>query len=354
MAEKRTMQALLKRDLTPGILIEEVPIPQPDDDQVLLKVRAAGICGSDVHMYEGDASYKVFENSMPVILGHEFSAEVVQVGGNVQGIAPGQRVVVRPRAPCGQCHYCKTNRRHMCTGGSLAHGLRIDGGFAEYVVTWPETCIPLPDNISDTLGALIEPFGIAANAVHDGGLNMGESLVIQGPGPIGLLALIVAKARGVGNCIVIGTSRDTLRLERAKAFGANHVVIADQVDAVQAVRDLTDGRGADMVIEASGVPALLQTALDMCDKMGRVVVAGIYAGPAQVDFTAMVRGGKSLIGTYGGLVAWERILAWLSANPYYAQLSEDVITHRSHLADADAAFKRSVNKENIKEVFIFN
>lgn len=351
---KQTMQALIKRDPSPGLFLEEVPVPTPGEGQVLLKVRAVGICGSDVHMYEGDDSYKVFEEFMPLIIGHELSAEVVQLGKNVHGIAPGQRVVVRPRAPCGQCHYCATGRRHLCSEGNPTHGLRSDGGFAEYMVTGERNCVPIPDGVSDELGALIEPYGVAANAVHDGQLSMGETLVIQGPGPIGLLSLLVAKARGAGRCIVIGTSKDHMRLEKAREFGANNILIADEVDVVKEVQALTGGYGVDMVIEASGVPALLQTALDMCDKMGRVVVAGIYAKPAQIDFTPTVRAGKSLIGTYGGPVSWDRIIAWLEANPYYAKLSEGIITHRSQLKDAVAAFERSVKKENIKEVFVFN
>lgn len=349
------MKAVLKKTLDHGIFVEEVPIPQIGDDGVLIKVRAAGICGSDTHMYEGAASYKVFEKFFPLVMGHEFCGDVAEVGKNVKNVKPGDRVVSRVAASCGDCYYCRTDRMHFCeVAFQNIIGLQKDGGFAEYVAVGEASCIKMPDSMSYEMGALIEPLGVTANAVYDSGLNMGETVVVQGPGPIGLLTLLFAKARGAGKTIIIGTKADELRLSIAKKFDVDHVVIADETDAVKAVQDLTGGRGANLVFEASGVPKLVQTALDMTDKCGRVVVEGIYGAPGEVNFTPMVRSAKRLIGTYGGPIAWDRMIEWLGAKSHYATLPTEVVTHRSKLDDADAAFQRSVKKENVKEMFIMD
>lgn len=349
------MKAVLKKTLDPGVAVEEVPIPQIDDNGVLIKIRAAGICGSDVHMFEGAASYKVFERFFPLVMGHEFCGDVAEVGKNVTAVKPGDRVVSRVAASCGDCYYCRSGRMHFCeVAFQNIIGLQKDGGFAEYVAVGETSCIKMPDSVSYELGALIEPLGVTANAVYDSGLEMGETVVVQGPGPIGLLTLMFAKARGAGKTIVIGTKADKLRLEQAKKFDADHIVIADEVDAVQAVKELTGGHGANIVFEASGVPQLVQSALDMVDKCGRVVAEGIYGSPGQIDFTPMVRSAKRIIGTYGGPIAWERMIDWLGAKSHYAGLPTQVITHRTKLDDATAAFERSVKKENIKEMFIMD
>ncbi len=348
-----TMKAVLKKTLDHGVFVEDIPIPQIGDGDVLIKVRAAGICGSDTHMYEGAASYKVFEKFFPLVMGHEFCGEIAEVGRSVTTVKPGDRVVSRVAASCGDCYYCRTGRMHFCeVAFQNIIGLQKNGGFAEYIAVPDYNCIPLPDSISYELGALIEPLGVTANAVFDSGLEMGETVVVQGPGPIGLLTLLFAKARGAGKTIVIGTRQDALRLAQAKKFDADHIVVADEVDAVQTVRELTGGHGANIVFEASGVPQLVQSAVDMLDKTGRVVVEGIYGAPGQLDFTPMVRSAKRVIGTYGGPIAWDRMIDWLGAKSYYAQLPTQVITHRTTLTDAEAAFERSVHKENIKEMFI--
>ena len=346
------MKVVLKKNLNHGIAIEEIDIPKIGDNDVLIKVRRAGICGSDTHMYEGSDSYKVFEKFMPLVMGHEFSGDVAEVGKNVTTAKPGDRVTSRVAASCGDCYYCRTNRMHFCSEAfKRIIGLQNNGGFAEYVVVSDDSCIILPDNVSYELGALIEPLGVVANAVNDSNLSMGETVVVQGPGPIGLLLLLLAKARGAGKTIIIGTKKDELRLKLAEKFDADHIIIADEEDPVKAVLDLTDGHGANIVFEASGVPQLVQTALDMCDKTGRVVVVGIYGTSGQVDLTNMVRSAKSIIGTYGGPIAWERMIQWLGANSYYAKLATEVVSHRTPLDKAEEAFERSVNKENIKEMF---
>ncbi|MGL6200511.1 MAG: zinc-dependent alcohol dehydrogenase [Lachnospiraceae bacterium] len=350
------MKAIVKRTLEPGVDVADMPIPQIRDDQILMKVRAAGICGSDVHMYEGADSYKVFEKFFPLVLGHEFCGDIAEVGKNVKGVKPGDRVVSRVAPSCGNCYYCRTGRMHFCETAFASRilGLQKNGGMAEYVALEEDYCIKMPDSMSYEQGALIEPMGVTGNAVYDAELEMGETVVVQGPGPIGLLTLLFAKARGAGKTIIIGTSKDELRLSIARKFDVDHIVIADETDPVQAVKDLTGGHGANVVFEASGVPQLVQTALDMTDKCGRVVVEGIYGKPGSVNFTPMVRSAKRIIGTYGGPIAWDRMIDWLGANSHYGKLSLEVISHRTKLENAVEAFERSVQKQNVKELFIMN
>lgn len=351
---KGTMLALVKKDLTHGIHVEEVPIPQIAPDQVLVKIRASGICGSDVHMYEGDPSYEMFVPYMPVIVGHEFSGDVVEVGSAVKHLKLGDRVTCKSRAACGTCYYCVQGKPLYCETPASMLGFARDGGMAEYIAVEEKICITLPQEIGYDLGALIEPLGVSANTVIYADIQLGETVVIQGPGCIGLLAVLFAKANGCGNCIVIGTNKDKQRLEIAKQLGANYIINASETDPLQAVRELTAGRGAGVVIEASGAVPAVQTAVDMCEKAGRVILAGIYASAVTIDATPMVRASKSIISSYSSPPMWERITDWLVANPGYAAMAEKIITHRSKLQDGVAAFERSVHKENTKELFIMD
>lgn len=352
---KGKMLGIVTKTAGPGLFIEELPIPQIKDNEVLVKVRACGICGSDTHMYEGSDSYKVFEKFYPIVIGHEFSGEVVEVGKTAKGVAIGDRVVVKPAAFCLTCDNCRKGRFHFCSVAfQRILGLQKNGGFAEYAAVEDEACIVLPDSIDFDLAALIEPLGVTANAVYDSNLEMGETVVIQGPGPIGLLTLLFAKARGAGKTIIIGTTKDRARLEIAKKFDVDHILIVDEEDPVKGVKDLTNGRGADIVFEASGIPSLVQTALDMSDTTGRVVIVGIYDKPGEIALTPMVRAAKKLIGTYGGPIAWERLIQWLGAKSHYASLAKNVISHRTKIEDAMDAFERSVKKENIKELIVFD
>ncbi|HWQ80347.1 MAG TPA: alcohol dehydrogenase catalytic domain-containing protein [Anaerovoracaceae bacterium] len=346
------MKAVLKRSVAPGVSIEDIPIPEIKDNEVLVQVMAAGICGSDVHMYEGTPNYEWVAPYMPVVIGHEYAGIVVKTGNQVSTVKTGDRVACMCLSPCGVCHMCKTNRRHFCEAAfSRMMGYVNNGGFAEYSAVPEIGCVKLPDNITYEAGALIEPMSVCVNAVNDAGIRFGDAVVVMGPGPIGLMTLLFARASGAGKCIMIGTSKDTTRLELAKRFGADRIVIADETDVTEEIMKETGRYGADVVFEATGVPGLIQTGLDMLTKSGKLVAVGIYPQETKISLTNTVRGAKKIIGTYGGDITWERILNWLSSESYYAGRIQEIISNRTNINDAEAAFQRCVRKENIKEMF---
>ena len=345
------MKAIIKKGPFPGVSVEDIPIPECGDDDVLVEVKAAGICGSDVHIYEWTPNYEWTVPHMPYVLGHEFAGVVEQTGKNVVNCKPGDRVVCRPAYHCGQCHYCKTDRRHFCSNNGGIAGLTRNGGMAEFAVMKEAGIVHLPDNVTMEQAAIIEPMGVTANAVNDAGLHLGDFVVVQGPGPIGLLTMLFAKANGAGKCVMIGTSKDEGRLQVAREMGADYTFKSDEMDVMKAVMDLTDGFGADVVFEATGVPRLAQQALDMVEKSGKVVLVGIYPAAGEINLTTTVRQAKKLIGTYGGFISWERLLSWVSSNNPIAEKATKIISHTSSVDAANEAFERCVKKENIKEIF---
>ncbi len=349
-----TMKALRKTKPEPGVTYCEVPKPVCKPDEVLVQVKAVGICGSDVHIYEWTPNYEHTIPYMPYIMGHEYAGVIVEVGSEVKERKVGDRVVCRPFNECGHCHYCKSGQRFYCLNGKTPRGLCKDGAYAEYCAMQEDEVVPMPDSMSFEQGALVEPGIVTCSAVIDSRINFGDFCVIQGPGPIGLMTLLFAKAYGAGRCVVVGTKRDKLRLELAKELGADYVLLGDEVNVVEEVQKLTGGYGADIVFECTGVPAMVQTALDSVVRSGKVVLVGIYPKAGEINLTTTVRNAKQLIGTYSDGIAWEKLIDWMGSDNYYARQMTKLITHRSHLEDADAAFHRCINKENCKEMFIFD
>ncbi|HHX36510.1 MAG TPA: alcohol dehydrogenase catalytic domain-containing protein [Clostridiaceae bacterium] len=348
-----TMLALVKESPELGLTLKEVPVPTPLDDEVLIETKAIGICGSDVHVYNWSGGYEFMESLMPIIPGHEYSGQIVKVGKDVTRFKPGDRVVVKYTVECGQCVNCRTGRRFLCSEGSKNNnGFRKNGGFAKYSVQKEDGCVPLPDNVSYEQGALVEPMSVTSNAVAKAQLLFGDVVVVLGPGPIGLLTLMFARASGAGTCIMVGTSQDHSRLELAKDMGADYVFTSDTVDIKEKVMEITDGNGADVIFEATGVSALIQDCLDMLTQVGKLVCISIYGKVATLELNNFVRGAQTMMGTYaGGPVTWERILRWLASNDYYAKQGIKVVTHTSNIKESDEAFARCNAKENIKELF---
>jgi len=350
------MKAVVKKTSAPGIEVMEVPIPEVGEGEILVQVKESGICGSDVHVYEWQGGYEWLEPFLPRVLGHEFAGEVVETGPGVTMVKKGDRVLARTsrKGPCGRCEYCRTNRRHFCVEHyKTLTGWKIDGGFAEFFKTSEEGVVKLPDCVSYEEAALAEPISIGASAVNDARLIFGDIVVVIGPGTIGLLTLLMAKSAGAGRCMVCGTSQDKFRLEKALELGADVVVNADKEDLRKKVMEMTGGMGADIVFECSGASSVVQTAVDISAKVsGRVILEGIYAKPVMLELSnSMVRSARMIRGSYSGFVAWERTVEWIASNREKARQCCKIITHRTKIDDAAAAFERSVRKENIKEMF---
>lgn len=340
------MKAIVKTRREPGIEVLEVDVPEVRENDILVKVAAGSLCGSDVHYYEWLPGSQFIR--VPVILGHEFSGEVVRVGSEVGVVNVGDRVAAMPSMPCGRCASCRTGRGDLCAN-RLVPGLLSDGFFAEYGrLTAGANIFKLPENVSYEAAALLEPFSVALNAIDISNLKIGGQTAVLGPGPIGLFTLQLLKVGGASLVMMAGTGADGKRLELADRLGADVIVDVEKEDPITRALDLT-GTGLDLVFEATGNPKSVSQGLSMVKPGGKVVLIGIHPGPAEFDPTPMVRGRKIIMGAYTyDVQTWERALAIISSGLVHP---ETIITHRLPLTQAEKGFDLAIKKEAAKVLF---
>lgn len=341
------MKAIVKTKREPGIEVLDVPVPEVADADMLVKVKAASVCGSDVHVFEWTPNYEWI--SIPVILGHEFSGEVVSVGKKVKTVVPGDRITAMPAMACSRCEFCQVGRPDLCRN-RLSLGLRGDGAFAEYIrLTANTTVFKLAPGLRYEAASLTEPLSVVLRAVDLAGLRVGQTAAVLGPGPIGLLATQAIRLAGAALVLVAGTSVDMRRLAAAKELGADLTVDVTKEDPVKKAMELTRS-GFDVVLEASGSPKSVPQGLAMVKPGGKVILIGIHPAPAEISTTTVVRSSKSVIGAYGyDADIWNRALALLSTGKVR---TEPMITHRLPLTDARHGFELLVKKEATKVIFI--
>lgn len=250
--------------------------PQPQAGEILLRVKAVGICGSDLHMYEdGRIGNIVYET--PLVLGHEFMGEVVAVGDNAKDglqkpIQVGQRVAVDPACPCYHCELCEQGHPNLCPHHTFFGVYPTDGAFQEYMVVPGRNCFPISERISDGAGTLLETLGIAIHASDLGKLKVANSVAVIGCGPVGLLIIQMAKLAGAAP--IFAVDKFDWRVEKACQYGATAWRV-DETDSVRRLMDETDGRGVDVVFEAAWADSSVQMAADMVRPGGRLVLVGI-------------------------------------------------------------------------------
>ncbi len=251
--------------------IEEVDIPQIGPNDVLIRMKCVGICGSDVHFYlEGRIGSFIVEK--PLILGHECSGEAAEIGRNVTRVKVGQKIIVEPGFTCGKCDYCRSGRYNLCKNVMFYGTPPVDGAFAEYAYAPEMNVYPMPDNMSYEEGAMIEPLAVGMMAAKRGRVSVHDSVAILGAGPIGQMALQAVKAHGVLETYV--TDIIDYRLDYAKRAGAKAVVNSVKEDVVDRIMELTDNEGVDVVIEASGAISAIRQSLDIVKCGGRIVQVG--------------------------------------------------------------------------------
>lgn len=264
------------------IALEAIDDPAPGPGDVIIRVRAATICGTDIRIYRGRKTAGV---RYPSVLGHEFAGEIVETGGH-EGLAAGDRVSLCPFVACGHCHLCKTGHENLCTSGQ-AVGYEIDGAFAE-LIRVPARAVTagnlrhLPDTMSFEEAALVEPLSCVLNGQNKVGLSSADTVVVLGAGPIGLLHVHLARHRGAAR--IIASDPNSHRREAALAGGADAVVDPSTEDVVARVKEETGGRGADVVICAIGIPALARQATDLAAFSGRI---SLFAGFSKGEFAEM-------------------------------------------------------------------
>lgn len=292
-------------------------------DDVRVEVAQTGICGTDIHVYQGMTLGPA--SSEPRPFGHELSGRVVEVGGAVQGFRVGDRVTAVPNTPCARCSLCRSGRASVCQNRV---GLR-GGSWAASIVVPAQNLFHLPDDVSDELGAATEPMACAVRAVDRAGITPGDRVCVVGAGPIGLFVAAVAKASGASRVIV--SEPKAYRRELAKRVGADYVVDPAEVDAAEAVRDLTDGLGAEVVVEAVGAPKTIEQAATFTAPGATLLVVGVPDAASRVSLPGQDFYAKEITirGTRGPTHMVERairLLATLDVAP--------VITHTFPLARA--------------------
>jgi L-iditol 2-dehydrogenase len=249
----------------------ERDIPQPSDDEVLVRLEYVGICGSDLHFYEeGHIGSAVVRP--PFVLGHEPGGTIIEVGKNVKHLKIGDRVALEPGKTCGRCEFCRTGRYNLCTDVKFFAAPPIDGVFQEYVAHEADLCFKLPDNVSTMEGALIEPLAVGFHAANQGGAHTGQTAVVVGAGCIGLVTMMALKAEGVTRVYVVDVIQK--RLEKALELGATAVINGKEEDVVEAVKKLTNRAGCDLVIEAAGSEAATRQAIKYTKKGATIVLVG--------------------------------------------------------------------------------
>ncbi|ASA23270.1 NAD(P)-dependent alcohol dehydrogenase [Paenibacillus donghaensis] len=334
----------------PGsIEIRELPVPQVGDHEVLVKIMAVGVCGSDLHYYEhGRVGRFIVEQ--PIILGHECAGLIVAIGDKVTQASIGDRVAVEPGVTCGHCRACKAGRYNLCPDVQFLATPPVDGAFVQYLAIREDMVFRIPDHLSYEEAALNEPFSVGIHAAKRTRLQAGETVAIMGMGPVGLMAVAAAKSYGAARIMV--TDLEEVRLQAAMRLGATHAVNIRNEDALEAIRQWTDGAGVDVAWETAGSPQALQSALYSLRRGGRLAIIGLPAQdqiPLDVPFIA-----DSEIDIYG---------IFRYANTYSKGVeflaSENVdssvlITDRYPLAETREALERAIhNKSGSLKVIVY-
>lgn len=305
------MKALVKTKSGAGFVeLREINEPVLDDDEVLIRVRLAGICGTDLHIEEGH-----FYCNPPVVLGHEFSGEIIEVGKTVSNFKIGDRVVAEAhKGGCGTCRYCKRGEVEVCAQ-KRAIGYKIDGCFASLLTLPAASLHIIPDDVTFEQAVLIEPIAIVMKALGQKcRVEPEDFVVVLGCGPIGLLAAAVARTLGSRTVMITGTNGDEkVRLNVARKMNIDYVVNVQQEGVVQKVKELTDGVGADLVIEACGAASAIEQAFDLIRTNGRICGLGM-TGTDNVPFpwnVALLKAAEVIFSCSSNWTSWRRALSIL-------------------------------------------
>ena len=338
------MRALVKETAGPGFRLKDVPEPAIRDDEVLIRVRRAGVCGTDVHIYEWD-DWAKGRCKPPFVVGHEFAGDVVQVGALVTTVKEGDRVTAEGHIVDGMCLLCRTGNAHVCPHTKII-GVDRDGCFADYIAMPSTNVWHLDENISYDVGGIHDPMGNAFHTALTADIP-GANVLVTGCGPIGIFAVAICKVAGASR--VIASDVNPTRLALAKRMGADEVVQPGEAEA--RVMAATDGYGVDVVLEMSGVPSAIHQAFSLVRVGGRVQMLGIPAKPMDVNFASeVIFKGITVYGVVGRRMydTWHQMTRFLRSGEFDPT---PVITHRFPLEEADAAIAAIKSGEAGKVIF---
>ena len=288
------MRTLAKTKREPGIWMTEADMPAVGPNDVLIRIRKTAICGTDMHIFKWDEwSQKTIP--VPMTVGHEYVGLVEAMGEEVRGLKIGQRVSGEGHIVCGHCRNCRAGRRHLCRN-SQGVGVNRPGAFADYLVIPAENAFPIPDDISDDLAAILDPFGNAAHTALSFDL-VGEDVLITGAGPIGIMAAAICRHVGARHIVI--TDMNDYRLALATKMGASRAVNVAKHDLRAVMKELGMVEGFDVGLEMSGVPAAFRQMLETMNHGGKVAMLGIPPAEAAIDWNQVIFKGLNMRGIYG-------------------------------------------------------
>ncbi|GAB3001153.1 L-threonine 3-dehydrogenase [Psychrosphaera aestuarii] len=325
------MKALAKLKSEKGIWMTDAEKPVMGHNDLLIKIRKTAICGTDMHIYNWD---EWAQNTIPVpmVVGHEYVGEVVDMGQEVKGFTVGDRVSGEGHITCGHCRNCRAGRVHLCRN-TTGVGVNREGSFAEYLVIPAFNAFKIPDNISDELASIFDPFG---NAVHTA-LSfdlVGEDVLITGAGPIGIMAAAVAKHVGARHVVI--TDVNPYRLELAKKMGATRAVNVSETNLKDVMNDLGMTEGFDIGLEMSGVPSAFSSMLNSMNHGGKIAMLGIPPASMAVDWNQVIFKGLIIKGIYGREMfeTWYKMASLIQSGLDISPM----ITHQFHVDDFQKGF----------------
>ncbi|WP_419782109.1 L-threonine 3-dehydrogenase [Maridesulfovibrio sp.] len=325
------MKALVKSKAEEGIWMEEVPVPECGHNDVLIKVKKTAICGTDIHIYNWD-NWAQQTIPVPMVVGHEFVGTIEKLGGEVQGLALGDRVSAEGHVTCGHCRNCRAGKRHLCRN-TIGVGVNRPGCFAEYVCVPAANVFKLNDAISDDVASILDPLGNAAHTALSFDL-VGEDVLITGAGPIGMMAVAIARHAGARHIVI--TDLNDYRLELAGSMGATRTVNVSKEKLEDVMAELGMTEGFDVGLEMSGSPIAFNDMLDKMNHGGNIALLGILPDNTAIDWNQVVFKGLKLKGIYGREMfeTWYKMASML-------QSSLDVtpaITHHFKIDDFQKGF----------------
>ncbi len=337
------MKALVKAHDEAGLWQQEVPKPQAGRGEVLIKINKVAICGTDVHIWKWD-DWARKHVPVPMIVGHEYAGVIAEIGEAVTSLFVGQRVSGEGHIPCGGCRNCLSGRSHICAA-TVGVGVNHPGAFAEYLVIPEANVRPLPNAVSDEIGAILDPLG---NAVHTAlAFDVsGEDVLISGAGPIGCMAAAVCRHVGARRIVVTDLSDERLAL--AASMGATTTVRIDQTNLADVMKGLGLREGFDIGLEMSGASSALDSMIDTLITGGKIALLGLYPEPPKVDLNSMIFKGLSMKGIYGREMydTWHKMLAMLETGLDVTP----VISHRLAIDDFEEGFDALLSGEANKVV----
>lgn len=337
------MKALSKLTPSVGLTLTQVDAPHVGHNDLLIKIRKTAICGTDIHIWKWD-DWAQKTIPVPMHVGHEYVGTVAQIGSEVRGFNIGDRVSGEGHITCGTCRNCRAGRRHLCRN-TTGIGVNRPGAFAEYLVLPAFNAFPIPDDISDDLASIFDPFG---NAVHTAlSFNMvGEDVLITGAGPIGIMAVAVAKHVGARHVVI--TDVNPYRLELARKMGATRAINVSDTSLHDVMRELGMSEGFDVGLEMSGQPEAFRSMLDVMQHGGKVALLGIPPSNTVIDWNQVIFKGLEIKGIYGREMfeTWYKMVALIQSG---LDISP-IITHHFPVDEFEAGFATMLSGQSGKVI----